>query len=206
MRRKPFCGVTNLKFRNLQVLQAVGGAHGPKRVSKSLKFTFLWHSHVGRTPKGHAKGATNLVGLPLATRTHTIKCHEHKSGNQLPGSRDPAKQTELVLNRRLQEIHGHTKATSKSLVICFPGRPQMPRRLNGVILPGMCTCLVTRSFLDTGCLGGSLLPRTRVPLIPIAWRFSLALLDFICLVILKVQPLHQSRVQLQRDQKLLLGG
>ena len=93
MRRKPFCGVTNLRFRNLQVLRAVGGAHGPKRVSKSLKFTFLWHSHVGKTPKG----ATNLVGLPLATKTHTIKCYEHRSGNQLPGSTDPAKHTELVL-------------------------------------------------------------------------------------------------------------
>jgi hypothetical protein len=88
---------------------------------------------------------------------------------------DPRATHQQLSKRWLQEIHGHhtshfqiagcrrstgiTPATSKSLVICFPGRPQVPRRLNGVILPGMCTCLVTRSFLDRGCLGGSLLTK-----------------------------------------------
>ena len=93
MRRKPFYGVTNLRPPNLQILKPVGGAHESKRVSKSLKFKFSWHSYVGKIPKD----ATNLVGPPLPTKTQTIKCYEHRSGNQLPGSTDPAKNTELVL-------------------------------------------------------------------------------------------------------------
>ena len=93
MRRKPFYGVTNLRPPNLQILKPVGGAHEPKRVSKLLKFNISWHSYVGKIPKD----ATNLVGSPLPTKTQTIKCYEHRSGNQLPGSTDPAKNTELVL-------------------------------------------------------------------------------------------------------------
>ena len=94
MRRKPFYGVTNLRPPNLQILKPVGGAHEPKRVSKLLKFNISWHSYVGKIPKD----ATNLVGPPLPTKTQTIKCYEHRSGNQLPGSTDPAKNTELVLS------------------------------------------------------------------------------------------------------------
>ena len=93
MRRKSFRGPTNLRSPNLQILKPVGGAHEPKRVLKSLKFKFSWYSYVGKIPKD----ATNLVGSPLPTKTQTIKCHEHRSGNQLPGSTDPAKNTELVL-------------------------------------------------------------------------------------------------------------